>query len=58
MGDREFINALVCRKPGVKEIEYVFGIPNWTSNETPSARVLEERAFLREIVWTAPPSAG
>ena len=57
MGDGPTLHALVCRKKGAPEINYVIGIPGWTSGEPPSAEVLAEEAFLREMVWTAPPSA-
>jgi hypothetical protein len=53
MGDGPTLHALVCRKAGVPQIDYVFAIPGWTSSETPSAQVLADRAFIREMVWTA-----
>jgi hypothetical protein len=57
MGSERFTHALLCRKPNETTIVYVFGIPGWTSSEPPSAGILADKAFLREIVWTAPPRA-
>lgn len=54
--DRD-VNTVVCRREGVPQIAYVFGVPGWTQPATPPAATLAEKAFIREIVWT-PSVAG
>lgn len=53
-GQGRDVNAVVCRRPDVPQIAYVFGVPGWTHPTMPPVATLAEKAFIREIVWTPP----
>ncbi|NEX91495.1 DUF1131 family protein [Caulobacter sp. 17J65-9] len=54
MGEGRQVNAVVCKRAPADPIEYVFGVPGWTSSDMPPADVLAARAQLNEFVWTRP----
>lgn len=54
MGQGRQMHALVCKRAAGDPVEYVFGVPGWTSNDMPAAEVLSAKAQLNEFVWTAP----
>jgi hypothetical protein len=49
---------LVCARPHEGSVTYIFAIPGWDSTDLPSAWMLHNRAYLREIVWTPPTTRG
>lgn len=53
-GQGRDVNAVVCRRPDIPQIAYVFGVPGWTQPTLPPPATLAEKAFIREIVWTPP----
>ncbi len=52
MGEGRDRFALVCPAPKTEGVALIFGIPGWTSDQTPPDAVLADKAFLREFLWT------
>lgn len=53
-GQGRDVNAVVCRRPDLPQIAYVFAVPGWTQPTMPPPETLARTAFIREIVWTPP----
>lgn len=56
MGEGRAMHAVVCRPTDDSRLSVIFAVPGWTSDAMPPAATLNEKAFVREFVWSAPTS--
>lgn len=58
IGEKHQRGAIVCARPHEGSVTYIFAVPGWDAADLPAPSLLENRAFLREMVWTPPTTRG
>lgn len=52
MGEGRDRFALICPSSKAPSVKLAFGVPGWASDRVPPDKVLADKAFLREFIWT------
>jgi hypothetical protein len=50
--------CIVCARPHEGSVTYIFAVPGWNPVDLPSPSLLNQRGWLREMVWTPSTTRG
>ena len=58
IGEKHQRGALVCARPHEGSVTYIFAVPGWDAADLPTPSMLQNRGYLREMVWTPSTTRG
>lgn len=58
IGELHQRGRIVCARPHEGSVTYIFAVPSWNPVDLPSPLLLNQRAYLMEMVWTPSTTRG
>jgi len=58
IGELHQRGRIVCARPHEGSVTYIFAVPGWNPVDLPSPLLLNQRAYLTEMVWTPSTTRG
>jgi hypothetical protein len=58
IGEKHQRGCIVCARPHEGSVTYIFALPGWNPVDLPSPSMLNQRGYLREMVWTPNTTRG